>query len=160
MVPLLAQRYGTKSNIKLVGFRSQVHTSSVSSYTEELSYNEAVCLSMTLHLYIYIYIYIYIYFSFAIYVVLKQNDDGRIEKKIDNIYIMNTSENYFFYLLRTFFLISVVFVLFLLSLRFGQISPLAFFRWFTATSDRNDESCIRRRGKSPEEGQKWNLAET
>ena len=25
------------------------------------------------------------------------------------------------------------FVLFLLSLRFGQISPLAFFRWFTAT---------------------------
>ena len=30
---------------------------------------------------------------------------------------------------------------FLLSLRFGQISPLAFFRWFTATSDRNAESC-------------------
>ena len=38
-------------------------------------------------------------------------------------------------------LILVVFVLFLLSLRFGQISPLAFFRWFTATSDRNAESC-------------------
>ena len=34
-------------------------------------------------------------------------------------------------------------VVFLLSLRFGQISPLAFFRWFTATSDRNDESCNR-----------------
>ena len=34
-------------------------------------------------------------------------------------------------------------VLFLLSLRFGQISPLAFFRWFTATSDRNAESCNR-----------------
>ena len=48
-----------------------------------------------------------------------------------------------FYLLRTFFLMSVVFVLFLLSLRFGQISPLAFFRWFTATSDRNAESCNR-----------------
>ena len=31
------------------------------------------------------------------------------------------------------------FVLFLLSLRFGQISPLAFFMWFTATSDKNDE---------------------
>ena len=31
--------------------------------------------------------------------------------------------------------------MFLLSLRFGQISPLAFFRWFTATSDRNAESC-------------------
>ena len=36
-----------------------------------------------------------------------------------------------------FFLILVVFVLFLLSLRFSQISPLAFFRWYTATSDRN-----------------------
>ena len=36
-----------------------------------------------------------------------------------------------------FILILVVFVLFLLSLRFGQISPLAFFRWFTATSNRN-----------------------
>ena len=33
----------------------------------------------------------------------------------------------FFSLLRTFVLILVVFVLFLLSLRFGQISPLAFF---------------------------------
>ena len=31
--------------------------------------------------------------------------------------------------------------LFLLSPRFGQISPLAFFRWFTATSGRNAESC-------------------
>ena len=40
-----------------------------------------------------------------------------------------------------FVLILVVFVLFLLSLHFGQISPLAFFRWFTATSDRNVESC-------------------
>ena len=42
-----------------------------------------------------------------------------------------------------FVLILVVFVLFLLSLRFGQISPLAFCRWFTATSDRNAESCNR-----------------
>ena len=42
-----------------------------------------------------------------------------------------------------FVLILVVFVLFLLSLRFGQISPLAFFRWFTATSDKNAESCNR-----------------
>ena len=50
-----------------------------------------------------------------------------------------------FYSLRTFVLILDFFfcVLFLLSLRFGQISPLAFFRWFTATSDRNDESCNR-----------------
>ena len=29
------------------------------------------------------------------------------------------------------------------SLRFGQISPLAFFRWLTAISDRNTESCNR-----------------
>ena len=42
-----------------------------------------------------------------------------------------------------FVLISVFFVLFLLSLRFGQISPLAFFRWLTVTSDRNAESCNR-----------------
>ena len=28
-------------------------------------------------------------------------------------------------------------------LRFGQISPLAFFRWLTATLDRNAESCNR-----------------
>ena len=49
-----------------------------------------------------------------------------------------------FYLLRTFCLhLGNFFVLFLLSLRFGQISPLAFFRWFTATSDRNAESCNR-----------------
>ena len=67
---------------------------------------------------IYIYIYIYIY---------KTASKLRIN----------------FYLLWTFFLMLVVFVLFLLSLCFGQISPLAFFRWFTATSDRNAESCNR-----------------
>ena len=43
-----------------------------------------------------------------------------------------------FYLLQTFCpYLGIFFVLFLLSLCFGQISPLAFFRWFTATSDRN-----------------------
>ena len=45
--------------------------------------------------------------------------------------------------MRTFFPHLDSFVLFLLSLRFGQISPLAFFRWFAATSDRNAESCNR-----------------
>ena len=117
-----------------------------------------------------------------------------------------------FYLLRTFFLILVVFVLFLLSLRFGQILPLAFFRWYTKKSilDRTSgpveqriealSLCgsrwalsedsgfksypargllgqkrgavitgdtvtrlsipIRGYGKSPEEGQRWNLPET
>ena len=48
-------------------------------------------------------------------------------------------------LLWTFVLILVVFSFLLLffSLRFGQISPLAFFRWLAATSDRNAESCNR-----------------
>ena len=49
-----------------------------------------------------------------------------------------------FYLLWTFCPhLGSFFVLFLLSLRFAQISPLAFFRWFTATSNRNNESCNR-----------------
>ena len=50
-----------------------------------------------------------------------------------------------FYVLWTFchHLGSFFFFFFFLSLRFGQISPLAFFRWFTATSDRNAESCNR-----------------
>ena len=51
--------------------------------------------------------------------------------------------NFYFIYCGFFFLILVVFVLFLLSLHFGQISPLAFFKWFTATSDRNAESCNR-----------------
>ena len=52
--------------------------------------------------------------------------------------------NFFIYLLRTFCPhLGSFFVLFLLSLRFGQISLLAFVRWFTATSDRNAESCNR-----------------
>ena len=46
----------------------------------------------------------------------------------------------FFYLLRTF--CPNLGIFFLLSLRFGQISPLA-FRWLTATSDRNAGSCNR-----------------
>ena len=39
MVRLLAERYDTKSNLKLSGFRSQNLASSVSRQTEELSYN-------------------------------------------------------------------------------------------------------------------------
>ena len=49
----------------------------------------------------------------------------------------------FFYLLQTFFFILVFFFCYFFSLRFGQISPLAFFRWLTVTSDRNAESCNR-----------------
>ena len=56
--------------------------------------------------------------------------------------LLNLGINFFIYCGLSV-LILVVFVLFFLSLRFGQISPLAFFRWFTATSDRNAESCNR-----------------
>ena len=50
----VAERYDTKSYVKLGGFRSQFEASYVSSLSEKLSYNE------TVFLYIYIYIYIYI----------------------------------------------------------------------------------------------------
>ena len=36
VVRLMAERYDTKSNVKLGGFRSQVQTSYLSSHTEEL----------------------------------------------------------------------------------------------------------------------------
>ena len=49
MVRLLAERYDTKSNVKLGGFRSQLQASDVSSRTEELWYNETVCLWMTIY---------------------------------------------------------------------------------------------------------------
>ena len=53
MVRLWAERFDTKSNVKLVGFRSQLQASYVSSHTEELWYNETVCLWMTIYIYIY-----------------------------------------------------------------------------------------------------------
>ena len=52
IVSLLAERYYTKSN--LGGFRTQHQASYVSSHTEELWYNEIVCLWMTIYEYIYI----------------------------------------------------------------------------------------------------------
>ena len=54
--------------------------------------------------------------------------------------LLNLRINFFIYC-GLLALILVVSVLFLLSLRFGQISPLAFIKWFTATSDRNAKSC-------------------
>ena len=57
MVRLLPERSDTKSNVKLGGFRSQLPACYVSSHTEELWYNETVCLWMTIYIYIYIYIY-------------------------------------------------------------------------------------------------------
>ena len=41
---ILIAEYDTKSNVKLGGFRSQLQASYVSSHTEELWYNETVCL--------------------------------------------------------------------------------------------------------------------
>ena len=58
MVRLLAEQSDTKSNVKLGGFRSQLQASYVSSHTEELWYNETVCLWTTIYIYIYIYIYV------------------------------------------------------------------------------------------------------
>ena len=52
---LVAERYGTKSNEKLAGFRSQFEASCVCSHIDELWYNETVCLWMTIYIYIYIY---------------------------------------------------------------------------------------------------------
>ena len=49
----------------------------------------------------------------------------------------------FFYLLWTFCPYLGSFCVVSSSLHFVQISPLAFFRWLTATSDRNAESCNR-----------------
>ena len=50
MIRLLAERYDTKSNIKLDGFRSQLQASNVSSHTEELWYNETVYLWMIINM--------------------------------------------------------------------------------------------------------------
>ena len=56
VVRLLAERYDTKSNVKLGGFRSQLLACYVSSHTAELWYNERVCQWMIIYIYIYIYI--------------------------------------------------------------------------------------------------------
>ena len=46
----IAERYDIKSNVKLAGFQSQLEASCVSSHTDELRYNETVCLSMTIYM--------------------------------------------------------------------------------------------------------------
>ena len=50
MVDLLAEQDDTKS--KFCGFQSQLEASYVSSNTEELWYNETVCLRMTMYIYL------------------------------------------------------------------------------------------------------------
>ena len=64
------------SNVKLGGFRSQLQAPFVSSDSEELWYNEVVCLWMTTHththththIYIYIYIYIVIHRQYTVWI--------------------------------------------------------------------------------------------
>ena len=51
MVHLLAERSGTKSNVKLSGFRFLIQAYYVSSYIEELWYNETVDHSLYTYLY-------------------------------------------------------------------------------------------------------------
>ena len=48
------------TDVKSARFPSQLEAYHGSSHTEELCYNETVCLWMTINIYIYIYIYIYI----------------------------------------------------------------------------------------------------
>ena len=52
MVLLLAKRSDTKFNVKLGEFRSQLQVSYVCSHTQELWYNEAVCLWMTIYVWV------------------------------------------------------------------------------------------------------------
>ena len=46
-----AERLDAMSSVMLGGFRSQLEASCASSYTEELRYNETVCLWITLYIY-------------------------------------------------------------------------------------------------------------
>ena len=78
VVRLWAERYDTKSNVKLAGFLSQFQASYVSSHTEELWYNETVCLWMT----IYLYIYIYRKLRIKIVKTAKNMSQGEIDKEL------------------------------------------------------------------------------
>ena len=46
----IAERYDTKSNVKLGGFRFQLQASYVSSHIEELWHNETACLWLTIYM--------------------------------------------------------------------------------------------------------------
>ena len=51
MVRLFAERYDTKPNVKLGGFRSQLQASYVTGHTDELWFKETVSLWMTMYIY-------------------------------------------------------------------------------------------------------------
>ena len=59
---MFSRRHGVgvwhQPNEKLSVFRSSLGATRMSNHTEELWYNETVCLWMTIYIYIYIYIYI------------------------------------------------------------------------------------------------------
>ena len=68
----MTERLDTMSSVKLGGFRSQLEASCVSSHTEELWYNETVCLWMPIYtdrdnvtLHSLILVYSKNYFSFS-----------------------------------------------------------------------------------------------
>ena len=131
------------------GIYNKSHTSSTRIDLYEIPH---IFYTLIIHTYCFqtptgfLYIYIYIYIYECLYKAKIGNQVivfnwNHFEMRLLNLRID-------FYLLRTFVLNLVDFffffffffgVLFLLSLRFGQISPLAFFRWFTTTSDRSDD---------------------
>ena len=57
----MAEQYDAKSNVKMGGFQPQLEKSYVSSYTEELWYNEKVCRWMTIYLCVYVCVRIYVW---------------------------------------------------------------------------------------------------
>ncbi len=50
VVRLLAERYDSESNVKLIGFQYYLQASYVFTHTEELGYDETVCLWMTIYI--------------------------------------------------------------------------------------------------------------
>ena len=103
VVRLLAERYDTKSNVKLGGFQSKLQACYVLSYTEELSYNETVCLWMTIcicghriiffrkDIYIYI-IYIYVCVCVCVRVCVAISNNSNLSSLL--IFVTKQSETY------------------------------------------------------------------
>ena len=86
MVRLLAERYDTKSNVKLGRFWSHLQTSNVFSHTEELWYNETVCLWMTT--------YIWFVNKYLVHKILNKSE--LINEMVSNTSNINKSIKYLF----------------------------------------------------------------
>ena len=77
----MAERSYPKSNIKLVGFLSQLQASYVSSHTEDLRYNETACVWMTVYVYIVLRV---IFIRKSVILILLSFDNGlRFEMYVD-----------------------------------------------------------------------------